>query len=201
MGDSWIKREFTDAGLTQYPVGSALRALQGRLGDSGESAVLDAPTPEPPPDTGALEADGERAVLMALYKSTNGRNWIWNTATGKKPAGTWRWDGRVPVGHWGATTNTNRAGHLTDICLLGHGVRGKTPPELSQLTYLINLNLNDRGGRFSEKVPTVLGQLTNLIHLILHCDGLSGPIPPEVGQLTLTNLHNLDLQSDSLSGP
>ena len=34
MATTWIRREFTAAGLTQYPTGQALRALQDRLGGS-----------------------------------------------------------------------------------------------------------------------------------------------------------------------
>lgn len=34
MATTWIRREFTAAGLTQYPTGQALRALQDRFGGS-----------------------------------------------------------------------------------------------------------------------------------------------------------------------
>ena len=185
MGVSWIKREFTDVGLTQYPAGQALRALQGRLGDSGNLAVLDAPTPELPAgtgvDTGGREAgpaaprpadgsatrartgapapDDERAALMALFESTDGPNWRtrWSQYSDR---GAWSWDSYEPVGLWHGIT-TNRTGHVTHIILhdVG-GFRGPIPPELGQLTNLQTLNLNNTH--------------------------LSGPIPPELDTLTPT---------------
>ncbi len=147
------------------------------VGDSGKPAVLDASTPELPADAGAREADGERAVLMALHKSTGGPNWRWDRP---KPTGTWSWDGHVPVGLWFGIT-TNRTGHITHIELNCLGLRGKIPPELGQLTNLHMLSLCQDG--LSGPIPPELGQLTDLYTLHLQCDGLSGPLPPELGRL------------------
>ena len=51
----------------------------------------------------------------------------------------------------------------------------------------------------SGPIPPELGQLTDLIRLDLGENGLSGPIPSEIGQMT--NLSNLDLGENRLSGP
>ena len=48
-------------------------------------------------------------------------------------------------------------------------------------------------------IPPELGQLTNLKGLTLSGNELSGPIPPELGQLT--NLQTLDLEYNALTGP
>ena len=206
MGVSWIKREFTDVGLTQYPVAQVLRALQGRLGDSGNPAVLDAPTPELPAGTGvdtggrehagAREAgpavprpadgsairartgapvpDDERAVLMALFESTDGPNWTYH------PRGAWTssWDSDEPVGLWYGIT-TNRTGHVTHIVLPDmDGLQGPIPPDLGQLANLQTLDL--RYYHLSGPIPPDLGQLTNLEFLYLRGNNLSGRIPPQL---------------------
>ena len=182
MGVSWVKREFTDVGLTQYPVGQALRTLQGRLGDSGNPAVLDAPTPELPAGTGvdtggrehtgAREAgpaaprpadgsairartgapvpDDERAVLMALFESTDGPNWRNHPRFGE---GAWSWDSDEPVGLWYGIT-TDRTGHVTHIVLRDIGLRGPIPPDLGQLTNLQSPYL--WGNNLSGRIPPQL---------------------------------------------
>ena len=228
MGVSWIKREFTDVGLTQYPVGRELEVLQGRLGGSRESALLEgsapassgsarasdagasAPRPsqnsDPQGHTDATALDSERAALMAYFESTDGPNWHYGHKVDSRSA--WSWDSYEPVGMWHGIT-TNRTGHVTHIILIDVGVRtvhmskppGSIPPEFGQLTNLQYLDLRcfgPEGIKLSEPIPPELGQLTNLQHLHVIGD-LSGPIPPELGQLT--NLQYLDLRDNKLSGP
>ena len=51
----------------------------------------------------------------------------------------------------------------------------------------------------SGPIPPELGQLTNLRNLLLYGNQLSGPIPRELGQLT--RLTRLQLETNALSGP
>ena len=228
MGVSWIKREFTDVGLTQYPVGRELEVLQGRLGGSRESALLEgsapassgsarasdagasAPRPsqnsDPQGHTDATALDSERAALMAYFESTDGPNWHYGHKVDSRSA--WSWDSYEPVGMWHGIT-TNRTGHVTHIILIDVGVRtvhmskppGSIPPEFGQLTNLQYLDLRcfgPEGIKLSGPIPPELGQLTNLQYLVLQGSNLSGPIPPELDQLT--NLQHLHVIGD-LSGP
>ena len=53
--------------------------------------------------------------------------------------------------------------------------------------------------RLSGPIPPELGQLSGLDALELHDNQLSGPIPPELGRLT--GLDSLSLSGNRLSGP
>ena len=55
------------------------------------------------------------------------------------------------------------------------------------------------GNGLSGPIPSEIGKLTNLGSLHLSGNDLSGPIPPELGQLT--NLERLHLNGNDLSGP
>ena len=58
--------------------------------------------------------------------------------------------------------------------------------------------MNLSHNRLSGPIPPELGQLTNLAKLYLNNNSLAGPIPPELGNLT--NLMWLDLSSNKLTG-
>ena len=60
-----------------------------------------------------------------------------------------------------------------------------------------SLNLHNNG--LSGPLPTEIGNLTNLEYLDLSHSGFSGPLPTEIGNLT--NLEYLDLTSSGFSGP
>ena len=61
------------------------------------------------------------------------------------------------------------------------------------------VGLDLEGNGLSGPIPPELGNLTSLRTLFLTRNGLSGPIPPEIG--SLTSLLGLSLQSNDLSGP
>ena len=147
-----------------------------------------------------LTEPDERAALMALYESTGGNNWVYNSG----------WNTISSICTWYGVT-CDSAGHVTSLILTNNGLEGYIPPEIGNL---VNLNLlkiidhnyycTDRGGCFgsdlSGSIPPEIGNLVNLQELDLYNNQLEGSIPPEIGNLV--NLQSLNLAYNfSLSGP
>ena len=105
--------------------------------------------------TPTLESD--RDVLVEFYKATDGPNWIDNT----------NWLSDAPIGEWyGVTADEN--GRVIELVLEGtlfnrHGLRGKIPSELGNITSLERLHLN--WNELSGEIPSELGNLANLQEL------------------------------------
>ena len=99
----------------------------------------------------------DRAALMALYNSTDGRNWARND----------NWLSNRPIGEWYGVS-TDAAGRVKTLRL---GL------------YTLN-NDTIASNRLSGSIPSELGNLTNLTILDLGPNQLSGTIPPELGNLT-----------------
>ena len=116
----------------------------------------------------------DRAALIALYNSTDGRNWKNNTS----------WLTAVPIGHWQGVT-TDYSGRVTELDLHEKGLSGEIPPELGNLANLERLYLwgNELGG----KIPPELGNLANLVVLSAYENQLTGTVPPELGRLSNLN--------------
>ena len=140
---------------------------------------------------------GDRAALVALYIATDGPNWVDNT----------NWLTDAPLGEWYGV-DTDASGRVVSLHLFSvwdnekqdsvpFGLEGPIPPELGNLTNLVELVLS--GNAFSGPIPPELGNLSNLVGLFLYEAGLSGEIPPELGNLS--NLENLDLSENAFSGP
>jgi hypothetical protein len=136
----------------------------------------------------------ECQALVAYYTSTNGEFWIFS----------------MPYqGNDWLTTNTPcdwygvdcTVGHVTSLDLNANlglsNMEGTIPPELSDLSFLVNLSLSSYG--LSGQIPPELGNLKNLRTLALRWNSLSGQIPAELGNLTA--LRKLILESTQLSGP
>ena len=123
-------------------------------------------------------------ALVALYNSTDGKNWnnhdSWLTL---RPVSTWH----------GITVTGTR---VTRISLSDNGLTGSIPPEIGNLTNLQILDLEENIGLWGSSIPPELGNLLNLQYLYLSSDFLTGNVPPELGKLT--NLKHLYL-GDNLS--
>ena len=157
----------------------------------------------------AMIPAGECQGLIALYNSTDGRNW--------NPRYSWLADDD-PCNWEGVYCEDGS--HVSEIGLDGHELKGTLPAELSQLKYLYMLNLsgNELSGpllpaladlpalqylsldfnQFSGALPAGLPGLPALIHLGLGSNQFSGPIPPEIGGMT--GLRHLNLFGNQLSG-
>ena len=139
----------------------------------------------------------DRAALEALYRATDGPNWV--------NSDNWLTD--APLGDWYGVT-VNARGRVTRIELGGwwdsdagewvrHGLAGPIPPEIGKLARLqqLELVLNELTG----PIPPEIGDLASLEYLRLGLNALTGSIPPELGDLA--SLEYLNLYENDLTGP
>ncbi len=127
----------------------------------------------------------DRAALVALYRATNGTNWLKST----------NWLTDAPVGTWYGVI-TDVSGRVIELELSENGLSGTIPPELGRLSKLEWLDLYSN--QLSGAIPSELGNLNNLEFLFLGDNRLSGTIPSELGNLN--NLTQLALWVNQLSG-
>lgn len=76
--------------------------------------------------------------------------------------------------------------------LMGNGVVGEIPPEISQLRFLSYLALN--GNCLYGTIPPEFGTMRNLLSLELHGNGLSGDLPVEMYDASKLQLLNVAMQ-------
>ena len=152
---------------------------------------------EPAAATSAgVTGDSDRAALVALYEATDGPNWTDNT----------NWLTDAPLEDWYGVS-LGSGGRVAALELSGdwddenggyvlHGLAGRLPPELGNLTSLeyLDLGVNDLTG----PIPPEIGNLTRLEYLGLYVNNLTGKIPSEVGNLS--GLTNFSLDDNSLTG-
>jgi Leucine-rich repeat (LRR) protein len=144
--------------------------------------------------TSAAIPSWERKALIALYKNTNGE--LWTDRSGWKE-GTLAPDGFSIKGSetfWSGIKVKN--GHVTEIRMIGNGLKGTLPSELGDLDNLqvLWLPFNSLRGN----LPRELGKLQALERIYLEANQLSGRIPAELGNLG--NLLVMDFTNNHLSG-
>ena len=141
-----------------------------------------------------VDADDDRAVLVALYHATDGPNW--------RDRDGWLTD--APLDDWYGV-ETDGSGRVIRLELAGRweqgdfrlaGLSGELPPALGYLAELRHLDLS--GNSLKGRIPPELGRLTALQRLDLAGNNLVGGIPPELGRLE--RLHFLNLANNPLGG-
>ncbi|WP_283391360.1 BACON domain-containing protein [Millionella massiliensis] len=154
---------------------------------------------------GTEEIQQDREALIALYKATNGDNWIHND----------NWCTDKPLNEWYGVT-TDQEGRVISLGLSNNNLSGDFPDNIGLLANLRELYLdfnnfaeipanigklqcleiltmysNDSpGSLLGGNIPSSLGNLSNLKRLSLGGD--FGPMPEELGNLT--RLEMLDIQ-------
>ncbi|QIL74344.1 IPTL-CTERM sorting domain-containing protein (plasmid) [Diaphorobacter sp. HDW4B] len=166
----------------------------------------------------------ERAVLQALYTSTNGANWV--AKTGWETPGSTVCTGNGPGAWFGITCGANDGtnDHIVAIRLPDNKLSGplpalagltelrgfiafstngdgsstltSLPPDLASLTSLRNFSVAGNGPGLTGTIPS-LSALTNLETFRVNFNGLTGSLPSLSG---LTNLTIFLAQNNQLSG-
>lgn len=155
--------------------------------------------------SGADDINSDRAALLAFRASLGGRDLLWNNTT---PLCSWQGivcnNSRVSEIHmpgrslFGALPNgvLGNLSALTFLSLRFNSISGTLPPDLSSLTQLRYLYLQEN--QFSGDVPAVIFSLPGLIRVNLAGNNLSGQIPPAFNNLT--QLATLLLEDNRLTG-
>ena len=141
-------------------------------------------TPTPTATPTLIQID--RAALVALYNATGGANWKQNR----------NWLSDKLVSEWyGVAVNkiTKRVSHVN---LDSNNLNGTIPPELGNLSGLVNLHLFNNS--LAGNIPSELGDLHNLEVLSIGTNSLSGAVPSEIG--SLTKLKWMYLNNNDLTG-
>ncbi len=176
------------ATATHRSMGRKVRAVVGYAAAAILVSCQERPVAAPPtePVSQAIRGDSQRAALVALYRATDGRDWVRREG----------WLSDEPLERWhGVRVNTT--GQVTHLELARNALSGFLPPLLGTLSHLESLVLS--GNALAGPLPSWLGSLTQLQVLRLDRNLLTGPIPDAIG--ALTRLRDLRLSNNVLTGP
>ncbi|MBP7213126.1 MAG: leucine-rich repeat domain-containing protein, partial [Anaerolineaceae bacterium] len=126
----------------------------------------------------------ECEALVALYGSTNGAGWMYNSG----------WLQSTTVSTWHGVTV--EMGRVTRVNLYYNQLTGSIPATLGNLSNLQSVNFGSN--QLNGTIPAELGLLSNLEFLSLASNELTGGIPAELG--SLSNLESLLLYNNQLTG-
>ncbi len=219
--DAGVIRQYFQAVVLEYRPGDAEPVHLRFLGDAVRDAVYPFGSyrsfrsfgPAKPlyyGQTYVPEGTSFRDALVALYRATDGDNWISNR----------NWLSDEPLDDWyGVTADDD--GRVTELDLSQNQLSGEIPPEIGRLTDLVDLDLF--GNQLRGEIPPEIGSLANMTRLALWANRLTGQIPPEFGNLAslewvalginelsgeippeignLSNLAEADFTLNQLSGP
>ncbi len=129
--------------------------------------------------------DIERLALKAFFHATDGPNWSIRT----------NWLSDMPIDQWYGI-QTDDAGRVIGLTLIGNRLSGTIPSELRQLANLTTLELG--GNRLSGEIPEEISQLQKLKELGLAGNLLSGSVPVDLGNIE--NLAGIYFQANYLTG-
>ena len=163
--------------------GAGTAMITATAGDLSASITV---TVDRPPEPKPAESADDRAALVAFYESVGCDNWVISA----------NWVSDKPMAEWYGIS-INHEGRVVAIALGNNGLEGSIPPEIGQLTGMLELFMGLNG--LSGSLPSELGNLTNLEVLLLFNNQFSGPIPLEL--TSLPNLAFLDASYNQLSGP
>ncbi|MEZ4911069.1 MAG: cohesin domain-containing protein [Saprospiraceae bacterium] len=134
------------------------------------------------------------APLMALYNSTNGKDWTNNTGWKEGAEGS----SCDPCNFYGKAWYGVQCenGRLTHVDLSNNKLKGELPKEFCELIYLHSLSL--RSNELIGKIPNDVNRLEKLRFLDIGNNQLSGELPNEIGELE--NLAVIQLDENTLTG-
>ena len=135
------------------------------------------------------QAEVERDALIALYKATNGDNWLRND----------NWCSDRPLSEWYGINCNHTDSDVWGIYLGDNNLTGVLPAEIGNLENLETLFLahNNIGGN----IPPELGNLKKPWSISLDYNNLSGSIPEELGNLNAVETpFSISLSNNKLTG-
>jgi hypothetical protein len=110
--------------------------------------------------------DAQRELLMSLYNSLDGANWVKAKKT--------NWGSDEDISTWGGVTVANDA--ITRIDLSGFGLKGSLPGIIGDFSLLTYLNLSSNP-KLTGSLPSEIGTLSNLTTFLAETTGLEGSLP------------------------
>ncbi len=130
--------------------------------------------------------EAECDALVAIYNSTAGASWNFNTG--------WLVD-NTPCS-WRGVTCSSVPGNVTELDSANNNLTGSIPAEIGNLASLEYLDMYNNN--LAGSIPAEIGSLTSLQSILLNNNTLTGSIPPELGNLT--SLYELELNVNQLIG-